>query len=497
MVISILPGRIRPPIIVAPREPGETDCVLNVIDIWANNWHQRTLPEYWPWCYCRRHRTRSNSLDRIDLIGKRFLREECEENATAAARAKLVQKKITDSYILLPPEPSSRLCGCGPECPCVAANMQSAADWADYGLNLAAWPSENLHQAPEPIGSRKWNTVATGRHPLQDPSSGNRFKSPRKPTPSLLPDAIFICLTRILASIEADPAAWDAAVTESREQHNHEPLAEALVVDESATQILLGSTWKFLQTELTPMVERRGENYCMKHALEVPDLTVTLAEDDWWLHGVKGRGRWFWRDAKDKEETDKLKALLDSAKLLNLNNLEEPSWESVWMVDVTDDSGRSRKAWVKWRKGDQYTGEGEKWWVLTKRKELLTEYFERGAFGPSQRVKSEKALFENFCPRERLQEIQEEDEDGTEDQEDEPIDLVRVATEEADNTPESAPGPIERQLDQQGEEEDAVMATFYRECWARVATKPSSSHRPATLSSVERVLASHDMSPGT
>jgi hypothetical protein len=166
--------------------------------------------------------------------------------------------------------------------------------------------------------------------------------------------------------------------------------------------------------------------------------------------------------------------------------------------------------WVKWGYGGVYGGR-KRWWVLTKRRNKLTEYFERDVFGPTRRVQSESAVEYRCYPLDKagLNEIEEErdnKEEGIDSRRTEdgaPMDFMSdddarasvisiedeaqgggLSDEVLDVTVQAASRlehggvPMADRADdeeggEEGDEDEAARTAFYRDCWASVVQDPS------------------------
>ncbi|ETN39227.1 uncharacterized protein HMPREF1541_05450 [Cyphellophora europaea CBS 101466] len=346
------------------------DARLHLINIWANHSFQRTLPEYWSWCYCSRHRNRSSSINPVELIEGAFLRQRSLA-AEQRARPKLQQKKITDSYPLLPHSPKPRPQGCHAKCPCIEANKRGAEEYTALLASLTTWPDDDPTPPPAPKICPPLS-VYTGK---QRPKG--RFVRPMRPPPTLLLDEVFYCEEQLTSTPKfvlcptrpehGGQTTWLPAKGECQTEavSGGDGDQEKRLPDSTHPKAPpgLGTTWVWMQMEVWS-VDGRGENYVVPRG--TPWLNITLTEDDWSLP-VPGRNRWYWRDVTDQREKDKHKSLGE--------------------------------------------GMGELVSVLTKRKEKIWEYFSRRAFGPAQRVKQERQMEWNSRLPTKLDNVQEEEDE--------------------------------------------------------------------------------------
>ncbi|KPI39977.1 uncharacterized protein AB675_11600 [Cyphellophora attinorum] len=362
---------------------------LHILEMWVTTHHQYTLPEYWKWCYCRRHRSRSGSINPVDIIDKRFLRQMAERDERET-QSRLVQKKITDCFLILPPEPKPLPEGCHKDCPCHEANRAGLEEWETQQKWLVTWPEDD----PVPDQVPYWpSEIYTG----PDKRSKHRFVKPHRPPPTLLPNEVFILEWRprqtdtiILTPPPSSPEPASVDLEESRSTKSSQESASQRLrrlrrmrsrsdsppMISSAKNFhnlaslehpnanlrrprisrfryprppprcpVPGGTWTWKQSELYEG-DQAGQNYLLKVPLSGPiTISITLAEDQWALPGTKAAKQWYWKDVgkhwywKDVE-------------------LQEVRLVPEELQNSTPDEALDMK-------------------VLTKRKEFIYEYFPR------------------------------------------------------------------------------------------------------------------------
>jgi hypothetical protein len=316
---------------------------LHILEMWATTHRQHTLPEYWNWCYCRRHRSRSSSINPVDIIDKRFLRQMAERDEQEM-HPKLVQKKITDCFLVLPPDPKPFPQGCHNGCPCHEANRRGQEEWEKHRKWLVTWPEDDL--VPEQVPY--WpNEIHTG----PDKPPNYRFVKPTRPPPALLPNEVFILEwapreTEVviitpppsspgLSSVELEEKSSTKTAEQSpsqrlrrlrrmryRSKYGDTPpnISSAKNFHDLASYghpnanlrrprisgfrsppppprcPALGGTWTWKQSELYEG-DQAGQNYLLQVPLSGPiTVTITLAEDQWALPGTKAAKLWYWKD---------------------------------------------------------------------------------------------------------------------------------------------------------------------------------------------------------
>ena len=311
------------------RQSSEDDAEafkLHINRLWDSLHSQRTLPEYWSWCYCRRHRSRSGSINPIEIIDKRFLRQIAEEELNSDS-PKLVQKLITDCFLVLPLDPRPLSSYCHKKCPCHEANSRGQEDWELQLQRLKFWPTDEpldyVLASPKTTSSRSAYTGA--------PPPFRRFVKSRRPSAALTPDETFVrdepkCQQVVIISPPASPLSAPTEATDDATSITIEemdtlprppapqplespgwgrsmPWARPPRPQTSNTTIPpsdvkwqtpeLGSSWTWLQTELDYGMAS-GENYLIPNSLKIPHIKITLTEDDWGLPGTKLKNRWYW-----------------------------------------------------------------------------------------------------------------------------------------------------------------------------------------------------------
>jgi len=130
-------------------------------ELWCDT-TQTVLGEFWSWCECRRKRTRSKSLNPVDLINKKCA---AADDVDDHPQRPMKQKLITD-WIKRLPKPVSSGEGCRPDCPCIAANKAGREESETFELRLYLWKDDSEENHWRPKHRPRYRKPTPNRIPL-------------------------------------------------------------------------------------------------------------------------------------------------------------------------------------------------------------------------------------------------------------------------------------------------------------------------------------------
>ncbi len=209
----------------SPKSRWEIDDYVE--DVTTHPTHgQHHLCEKWHWCQCKKKRSRAWSIDYEEYVQKRFI---LEEDRREQQPKPLKQTTLDDWSYLIVPLPVSRPEGCREDCPCIDANIAGLAEQA--ALQAKLWTYT------EPVRP----------HSIGTPKTRPRFKS-----------------VKDKANAHTFPGLDVDADRLTRSADNKDGVA----------------TWMWYQLELSQGGEVTDESYIIPTALDIPNLSITLVEDE-------------------------------------------------------------------------------------------------------------------------------------------------------------------------------------------------------------------------